>query len=215
MDTRIPVLIIVRDQLTWTKNLVEWIEKLDDVREIVIIDNKSSNPDLLDWYADIDHHVELLDINYGHKVAWTAGMVDRFADGEFVLTDPDLYPVTPDDALDVIPRLREYMYKYDRVKAGTALKIDDIDNKEAQQWEQQFWQIELETDIYDAWVDTTFALYSQGAPYGIKNSLRLAGNYVMRHMPWYDDKPEDYYYYVSNIPSGKGYTHWSENVQRV
>ena len=67
------------------------------------------------------------------------------------------------------------------------------------EWEQQFWKTELRPNIFEAGVDTTFALYKPGSyNYTLHPSIRLGEPHVARHMPWYSDpsklSDEDAYY---------------------
>ena len=69
----------------------------------------------------------------------------------------------------------------------------------------------IEPNVYDAAIDTTFALYkpyTNGFNY-VHNALRTGGNYQLHHLPWYEDSenplPEDLFY-RKNIR--KGASHW-------
>lgn len=199
----VPVFVIARDQLTWLLNTVEWIRKLDHISEIVILDNNSSYPPLLDWYSQTDCIVHRFSENLGKKVLWLKDMVP---DKHFVLTDPDLEPIS--DIADVIVKFHSVMDRHkDFDKVGSSLKFDDVENQEVVDWESKFWNLEVEKDVYKANLDTTFAFYRPNTPYSIHKSLRVAGKYTLRHLPWYSDKPDDYYYYRDNIDTR--YTHWT------
>lgn len=83
-------------------------------------------------------------------------------------------------------------------KVGFSLRIDDIpDHFELKDkvinWESQFWEKEVEPGIYDAPIDTTFALYRPYTKYRprflfLEHHLRVSYPYSMHHLPWYVDK---------------------------
>ena len=117
----------------------------------------------------------------------------RFSGQAYVLTDPDLdFSSLPDDALDVLSSLCRDM----RITAsGLALDISDPDdildgdyvgNLGIVEWELRFWQRSIQDPlrkIYLADVDTTFCLYDWAQKH--KVSIRLAGEYCVRHLPWH------------------------------
>ena len=78
-------------------------------------------------------------------------------------------------------------------------------------WEKKHWLKQIEPDVYDAALDTTFALYK---PYTrgdiwVQNALRTGGNYVARHLPWYENSSnitDEDNYYLNNMK--KGASHW-------
>ena len=57
-------------------------------------------------------------------------------------------------------------------------------------WESVFWTKRVEDDeyeLYEAGIDTTFALVNKKYPGG--KSIRVAGNFTARHIPWYVKNP--------------------------
>lgn len=80
-------------------------------------------------------------------------------------------------------------------------------------WESQFWKLEKEPGVFEASIDTTFALYrpfcyGKASPY--KEAYRTGYPYLIKHLPWYIDSSnlneEDTFYFktISQI------THWSK-----
>lgn len=207
----IPIIIINYNQLFFLKQLVDFLVKRN-FEHIVILDNKSDFPPLLEYYKEIHGRVtvELMDKNYGHTVFFqNKWLQEKYGQGYYVVTDADIVPYDrmPDDMMDKLIRI---LNKYHRKinKAGLALNLDDIPEhyglkNKVLQWEAQFWQKEIEPGIYDAPVDTTFALYKPEYPgrhYHIKFLLacRLAGNYKVKHGGWYldlDHPSEEYLHY--------------------
>ena len=56
----IPVIINNRNLFTWPKAMVERIKEYDGVGEIIIVDNDSTYPPLLEWYATNPCRIERL-----------------------------------------------------------------------------------------------------------------------------------------------------------
>ena len=92
-------------------------------------------------------------------------------------------------------------------KAGFALDISDRplmrDDKfqigagsyHIWEWEAQFWKNPIGVtstgdEVYDAVVDTTFAVYNKRFfdPANYLKAVRVGGKYTCRHLPWYKDR---------------------------
>ena len=82
-------------------------------------------------------------------------------------------------------------------KVGFALDISDIPDyfplkEKVIKWEMQFWENEINENVYRANIDTTFALYK---PRFLQNmiktpfyeGIRIAGDFTAKHMGWYLD----------------------------
>lgn len=217
-----PIFINCRDRVTPLRALVRWLERAGCTR-IHLVDNNSTYPPLLDFYASTPHTVIRLGRNQGHRAIWECGAVEEHAAGEYyVATDPDIVPVDecPPDALD---RFRALLDGHpDRAKVGFGLVIDDLPShyrftRQVQVWEGQFWAAEVEPGVYDAPIDTTFALHRPGtaftAPGVLPNharSLRTGYPYVARHTAWYVDsrRPDAEERYYREHARGD-VTHWN------
>jgi hypothetical protein len=89
-------------------------------------------------------------------------------------------------------------------KVGFGLRIDDLPDhyplkSSVVAWESQFWSHPLGENIYEAGIDTTFAVYKPFTySYMLHPSIRTGEPYVARHLPWYTDPAnqtdEDIYY---------------------
>lgn len=221
-----PVFVNCRDRVAPLLELVGWLERAGCTR-IHLVDNDSTYPPLLDYYAQTTHTVIRLGRNVGHRAIWESGAVEEHAPGEpYVATDPDIVPVEdcPLDALDHFARL--LARHPDRAKVGFGLKIDDLPrryrfSRQVREWESQFWTAAVEPGVYDAPIDTTFALHRPGtdfaAPGVLPNSarsLRTGPPYVARHTAWYVDSrhldAEERYY---REHARADVTHW--NVDRL
>lgn len=212
----IPIIINNFNRLTFLKMLIEALEKRG-YNNIFIIDNASTYPPLLNYYATIPYKIFYLKDNVGYLALWQTGIYKQFKNQYFVYTDSDVVPIDdcPDDFLTYFFSL---MQRYPRAsKVGFALKIDDIpitckNRAQIYQWETKFWQYPLGKDIYRAAIDTTFALYRpnvKGGAYFHDFMIRTAGLYLAKHMPWYNDDEnlsEEEKYYITHTKTS---THWT------
>jgi hypothetical protein len=187
----IPVFIICRDRIEPLKKLVKWLEK-EGLKNIFFIDNASTYPPLLEYFDKTPYTVLRLNINAGHTSPWREGIVQLYAaDRPFIVTDPDVIP-SPKAHGAVKEFARLLNDHLERTKVGFGLRIDNLpDHYELKQhvisWEKQFWVSEVEPNVYDAEIDTTFALYRPGTPYTLGPGLRTGGQFIAEHEPWYTD----------------------------
>ncbi|WP_274475883.1 glycosyltransferase family 2 protein [Mangrovimonas aestuarii] len=191
----IPIIIISFNRLHYLKRLVEVLFQ-KGYKNIVILDNASSFPPLLDYLNDIADKVTVhrLKNNEGHLTYWKNRKIYRmYSQGYYVVTDPDVIPVEncPDDFLKTFIELLHLAY--DRTKVGFSLKIDDLKdenpNKERiLKWESRFWKSKMHPKAYKAEIDTTFALYRPGYDYKLKHftkAWRTDFPLQAQHGGWY------------------------------
>jgi hypothetical protein len=195
---RFPVVINCRDRLESLAELVAWLERADQ-GPILLVDNDSTYPPLLDYFERTSHEVIRLGQNAGPYAPWTSGIVPgRLAGQWYASTDPDIVPDEgcPLDALayfyDVLQRYPAYP------KAGFGLRIDDLPDcyrfaAEVRDWERRFWANTLEPGLYAAPIDTTFALYRPDVGFQIDTAIRTGEPYTAHHTAWYidSDNPSD------------------------
>jgi hypothetical protein len=159
---------------------------------------------MLDYLAATPHEVVALGENAGHRAVWTHGVREQLRQaGPFIVTDPDVIP-DPECPDDAIVHLRDLLDEYPKVpKIGLGLHIDDLPAlntraDEIRDWESQFWERELAPGVFEAGVDTTFALYRAGAGPDEFKAIRTGAPFMARHLPWYDDAdspiPEEIFY---------------------
>ncbi len=198
MPQRFPIVINCRDRLKSLAELVAWLERADQ-GPILLVDNDSTYPPLLDYFERTPHEVIRLGRNGGPYAPWTSGVVaERLAGRWYASTDPDIVPDEgcPLDALvffhDVLQRYPAYP------KAGFGLRIDDLPDHyrfaaEVRNWERRFWANALEPGLYAAPIDTTFALYRPGVGFQIDSAIRTGEPYTARHTAWYtnSENPSD------------------------
>jgi hypothetical protein len=201
----IPVIINNFNRLSTTKKLVEDLKNLS-YNNVHILDNKSSYLPLLEWYNTQPSVVKRLDDNLLQLAVYNSGYINEFIKEPWIAyTDSDI-ELNQDTPFGFIETLIEKAEKYDRSKAGLALRIDDLpDNEYANHyraWEEKYWQKELEPNVYDAHIDTTFCVIKPGQPFDYA-AVRVGGNMTARHVPWYADfhnltSEEKYYLETSN-----------------
>ena len=131
------------------------------------------------------------------------------------MSDSDVVPgqSCPGDALDFFLRaLRRYP---GHVKAGFGLRIDDLPSHYAlaegvRRYESRWWFRRLSKNLYDAPIDTTFALYRPDSEFSYGPAIRSGAPYLARHYPWYSDTghltDEEQYYRDHSDPA---ISHWS------
>jgi hypothetical protein len=198
-----PILITCRDRLAPLIDLVGWLERAGHER-IILVDNDSSFPPLLEYFTQTPHQVIELGANLGHFSVWEGDVLDAIShSGPFVVTDSDVVPDAgcPRDAVE---RFADLLFRYGDIgKVGFGLRIDDLPptyefRQEVLDWESQFWLDEVEPSVFRAAIDTTFALYRPSTPKGTFAALRTGAPYVARHIGWYSDSrrltaEEEYY----------------------
>lgn len=209
----IPIVIINYNRLDDLRKLVNFLLKRKH-KNIIIVDNKSSYPPLLEYYKELDEKVtiEIMDQNEGHLVFWkNTYLQEKYAKGYYVVTDSDIIPneKMPSNYLSQMMNLLDE--HKDETKVGLALEIDNIPDTfylkdKVLAWEGKFWMHAIRPNVYKAQVDTTFALYPPCYKYNVADflkGLRIAGDFTARHGGWYIDannmtEEELYYYNTAN-----------------
>lgn len=156
--------------------------------DIYILDNASTYSPLLEWYTTKPCTVIRLEHNLGQLAVYNSDYINKF-EGWIAYTDSDI-ELNPNTPTGFIERMIAVARKYDKIKAGLALRIDDLPDtdygRKARWWEQQYWIKQVEEGIYDANVDTTFSTIIVGQPFTY-DAVRIAGNFIAKHVPWYLD----------------------------
>lgn len=211
-DENIPVFIVHYDQPDYLERMVSQLLRLGvKERDIVILDNASVGIDslaLLEKICATGTKVERLERNFGpHEIFAPESGVKwpRI----FALTDPDLEfdPRMPRSFREDFARIALACKVW---KCGCAISLADAHlfskrpyllGLSIEDWEKQYWtkkhddlpvglQLKLQgwgADVYDAPVDTTFAVYHRDAPRkDFMEGVRVAGPFSCRHLPWYE-----------------------------
>lgn len=198
----LPVFIVTRDRVAALARLVTWLEE-EGMTNIVMLDNDSTYPPLVEYLASSPHTVVRLGRNVGHTAPWDAGLVDALPPGQpFIVTDPDVVP--DEQAHGAVERMCWLLNRHPSyVKVGLGLHIDDLPDHYAMKstvvdFESRYWTRPLPGGAFHAYVDTTFALYRPGTPYILTPAMRTGAPHLARHEPWYLDSnnlPEEFLYY--------------------
>lgn len=227
---RVPIFITNRDRIGWVRAAVRDLKRLPGA-EVFIVDNASTYPPLLEWYETQDEcRVFRLTENRGPRAAWSI-KDEVIGDSKYyVVTDNDLDVSTlPADTLEVLATWLDQLPNIH--KAGLALRIDDLpataNGRAAKEAEAKYWEparrlpSAMGREVYDAALDTTFAMYRQTPAYlgQYEPAARLAGPYTVRHLPWYQTPEtlnEDDRWYLANANfAGLFYSprQWQETQQ--
>lgn len=217
----IPFIINNFNQLFYLQQLIEFLLN-HKFKTIVVIDNNSTYPQLKDYYKELENEPRIkiykLNQNIGHRALYSQKhIMEKYCKGYYFLSDADCIPYS-DMPLDFTTKMIGLLDKYYlRVsKVGLALNLDDIPDhyklkEKVLDWEKRFWKNEVETDVYEVPVDTTFALYKPA--YGLRivrspflNGLRLAIKYKIKHGGWYENSlnPTAEHVYYKNSASTVG-----------
>lgn len=213
----VPIIINNYNRLTYLKTLVEWLEK-NGYSNIIILDNNSTYTPLLEYYKSCKYKIIYLKQNLGYMALWKNDYFKEIKSKYYVYTDPDVVP-NQDCPKDLVYQLYKVLKDHPTIeKAGAALKMDDLPlhyhmKSEVMKAEEPYWKKKIKEDVYDAAVDTTFALYR---PLAFGNAeeckgYRLGGKYVIHHLPWYENTAnpsEESLYYKNSII--KNTTVWSQ-----
>ncbi|MCC6689922.1 MAG: glycosyltransferase family 2 protein [Bacteroidia bacterium] len=213
----IPVIINNRNRYTYLLQLISWLENAGYL-DIHIIDNASSYPPLLNYYTKTKYTVHRLNDNLGYLALWKSGLYKLYYRNFYVYTDPDILPIA-DCPFDVLDFWLKKLNQYSSIeKIGFALKIDDLpvhyaNKQKVIEWENKFWTNQIEPELYDADIDTTFALYrpfTNGNRW-VQKAYRTSGKYMAKHLPWYENSAEqtdENIFYMNNVSTGA--SHWIE-----
>ena len=183
----------------------------------IFVDNNSDYPPLLEYYHNCPYEVLRLTQNYGHRVIWDAGVLDRLGvTGNHIITDPDIdLSGIPKDFLHV---LEEGLLRYPQFdQCGFSLETEDLPNTESgravRAWEAGYWKKPLDNMYFEAPIDTTFALCKQ-RDY-VFWGIRTNRPYIAKHVPWYytdlTQLPDDEAYYFK---TANGSFSWKERLMK-
>ncbi len=214
----IPIYINNRNRLTFLQQLLARLEEMG-YRKLIVIDNDSDYPPLLEYYKSLPYRVIFAGQNLGFLALEKLAEYKQLRKQFFVYTDSDVVPVEecPDNFLEVF---RELLMQHPSVqKVGFSLKTDDLpghfeDKSKVVAWEAQF-STRHSALGYEAPIDTTFALHRPYAQIGNRYNfrmIRMPQPFEARHLPWYNDSrqlSEEEKYYISRVEIG---THWSKGL---
>lgn len=207
--SNVPIFINVRDRVTCLRQLVAWMEKAGQQR-IILLDNDSSYPPLLEYLEASPHTVVRLGQNVGCRALWDMALEPN---EPYVYTDPDVVP-TEHCPLDLIAHLGEALERNPTfVKAGVGLYLEDVSTSMiAYEWERSLTAPSrlIAPGLYSSQIDTTLALQLPGQGF-FYTAIRTGAPYEARHLPWYNlaDPNEEDRYYLQRARTGSTGSMWA------
>jgi hypothetical protein len=209
----IPVIINNRNLYTWVVEMVDKIKTYENVGDIIIIDNDSDYPPLLEWYETNPCTIYKTQ-NFGHTAPWHV-LSDLLKNSEYyVITDADMGLLeTPSNTLLY---LKENLDLFGLNKIGLGLnweivKEDSLYYNHLQSYEKNRWlnSNNINNIYIDIPIDTTFAMHKKGTGYFI-GGASTTYPYVARHYPWEFTKEtyennEEFKYYIKNANGSSSY----------
>lgn len=215
-----PIFLTNMNRLSTTKKMVEDLFRMNGNADITIIDNASTYPPLLEWYKQVEGSIKIIrnKENKGPWVFFYGGVSLNVKSDYYIYSDADL-ELNPNMPYNWQEIMFEYIKKYDR-KASLALRISDIIGEELlkkiKNHQSICWYPTEEKDVYKAITDMTFSMDSKKKGYRYE-SIRLAGDFECRHIPWYIDvnnlSDEDKYY-LDHIDDKYPDALWSNMLKR-
>jgi len=213
----IPIFIITRDRLTTLQRSIASYLKLVDV-EIILLDNGSTYPPLLEWMNSCGFKIirnptptgTFRDISQ-----WIGETIKEYMNSSpsefYIVTDPDIELCNPSPEL--LTYYKAVLGAYSAAACvGPMLRIDDLPecfhfrDQMIHSHMIQFWDetkhkriLFRNVNIQPAWIDTTFAMYRKNFYFRRLNiGIRVHDPYWAWHLDWYMDTlnltPEQQYY---------------------
>lgn len=226
---RMPILINNFNRLDLLKKQIDWLMNLEDKVSIIIVDNLSTYPPLLDFYKQLDHpfiQVVYLYFNSWRKGAEYLGKKKLSGFDKFVITDSDLLPYssTPNNLIAHLSQLLDRYPNYNHI--GTSLEINDLPDHNPLKstifnYESTFWPPMakcLNHEVYVAKIDTTFAMYRHSSTILLTEpALRTLRPYTLKHIDWYLDPKQytsEFKYYLKSCKSFATWAHESKRKKK-
>lgn len=204
----IPIIIVSYNNYKYVDNTVKQLRAINEeyLASIIIMDNCSTCEKTIEYLKNTPCKVIY---NKENKGPWVNSSINSHIynemPDEFILTDADLQfnPNLPKNFVEILSELSN---KHNCSKIGFALDLSDYDkmyqcsyvcleenykNLTIYEWEIQFWENRVTDDIYELYkadIDTTFSLINKKYEQNSK-SLRIAGDFVAKHIPWYVENP--------------------------
>lgn len=178
---KIPCFIISYNRLTYLRSCIEALKK-DDRLKLIVLDNNSTYPPLLEYFKDPIFDEENIILarsiyNFGYRILWESDEIKKtfrhyIDEGPYLVTDCDILPpwpnIEPTNKNDWLSKLLEGLEKYPEInKIGLGLRKHDIyDSKlrhEVNNHENSLFKEEVgDPEFIKMPVDTTLAIYRQG-----------------------------------------------------
>src|SRR5690606_12768840 len=146
IEGTIPVLLNNFNRLEPLKQLISWLTSLHTPVSIIILDNKSTYPPLLEYYESLKgNSIQVIKIDFNSGLFGLSYFFRKLKrHDKIVISDCDLVPYidTPKDALTKLSSLLDRFPEYNHV--GMSLGIQDIPDcyplkSLVLAWETKFW----------------------------------------------------------------------------
>lgn len=201
LNDKIPILIICYNNYRYVENTIQQINAINSSYNdnIIIINNNSNDSDTIDYLEKLKkksyYIINNLNISPRIDNINNVEIFNKLPD-KFILTDPDLQfnKNIPKNFIDDLITISE---KYKSFKTGFALDISDYNcmyqhiytqNKNIYDWEKVNWYNSIPDEkyiLYDAGIDTTFSLINKNYLNNDNRTIRIAGDFTAKHLPWY------------------------------
>lgn len=234
--SKIPAFIIARDRVNCLRDMVNYLKQEETGCEPIIIDNASTNPELLEYYATNPCKIHIMGDNRGNCVVFSDPRPDLNKPDFFEVYDCTNGYIVSDCDLKIdhirtnfLETFKEGLNRYSWcTKIGFQLRISDLPDteiaREAIGWEtgNHAPHAYLDgTNFVRAATDTTFSFYRWIPPpntalaHDFDKSIRCADMEAV-HLDWYwtaDNPPtKDVVYYLEHI-NHDGFTHYSKKIK--
>lgn len=212
VENKFKVVINNRNRLSTTKKMVEDLLSRN-TQGIIIIDNASTYPPLLEWYNTLPSEVDIrMFKNEGHLALFSTGLIHEIKEDWCIYTDSDIQ-LNPNMPVNYQEQMLDVANTLNCHKIGVALSINDIPDHywlkaQVLRNEDRWWHEETLPTIYKAHTDTTFCFIKKVDQF---DSYRMAGDFTAKHMPWYIDMDnlddeERYFIHHSSLDKVTQYT---------
>lgn len=202
---RTPVLILSYNRYSFLVQQMNVLLRTPDRYDITIIDNGSTQDELLDYYNQLTYNgvarIWRMCENTGHLGPWERKVIPQIVppDTAWIFTDCDVLPPENVDYLDILYQGLDMFPEYN--KCGLGLRINDIPDDyplkdKAIRQEHSLKRISMPgTDLFvGTWIDTTFALHRPNTCMHTRelNALRTCKpEHLATHLGWYVVPPYD------------------------
>ncbi|MHB1952271.1 MAG: glycosyltransferase family 2 protein [Sulfobacillus sp.] len=200
----IPVYLLARNNFTQVKQAIEQLAKYVDLRQVVVVDNASSYPPLIEYYMELESRypaprIVRMSRDFGRQV-----VLEQLAHElpqVFAMMDAG-FRFGPKLPSTFLMELYQLTVCYGRYKAGLATDLGQkkgelrelkrrTTGQTLRQWELQHYlnrlsHPDLRYRVYEAEIGTTFAVYNR--KYARRNeSVRVGGDFTCGRRTWYID----------------------------
>ncbi|HHT9135818.1 MAG TPA: hypothetical protein ACFYEK_01095 [Candidatus Wunengus sp. YC60] len=191
---------------TWPKKQAEFLTACG--HNVVIVDNNSTYPPLLEWYKKCPYrviHTGDFPLKVQNRFIWEMGLHDLVADNYYAVTDADMeLHWLPKDFTDYL--IHDIARNPEILKSGLSIRTDDLpDNPYANFYkasERDNFPTPDKYGFHNVQVDTTFAVYSKERCNNIDKMWRKPGSTVTN---WLDD---EYFYRAHRSPFAVRHLPW-------